>query len=475
MRDHVEVQAGRYYDSVRLMQASRRLREMAGIEDALVAMGTELNLTLLVDLGFDEHAFTDADANDLIMAVRFDDAVLAGPIDRVIEEALQGPSDEGDDTGAVDSHLIESAARSNRASVALISVPGQYAFVESMAALRSGLNVMIFSDNVAIEEEVKLKETAAELGLFVMGPDCGTSIIGGIGLGFANAVRPGPVSLVGASGTGIQQLSCLLDNAGVGIRHAWGTGSRDLSEKVGGASTLRGLAALDEDPATEVIVVVSKPPAPAVAARVTEMAKACRTPVVVAFMEPGSTLEAAARRVLEVLGQPAPTFSEWSAASVEPRSSTLRGLFSGGTLRDEARFILEPVTGPMSLVETQEGPSLVDYGDDRYTQGRAHPMIDQTVRLERLESAVDDPEVGVVLLDVVLGHGANQDPAAELAPVIESLTGAGAAVVASLCGSAGDPQGLEYQAGLLTNAGASVLVSNAAAARRAGALVGGAS
>ncbi|NNC91211.1 MAG: FdrA family protein [Acidimicrobiia bacterium] len=473
MIENITVQSGRYHDSVRLMQASQVLRNSTGVEEALVAMGTELNLSLLEDLGFDPQKFATAGPNDLIIAVRAIDEPTVASLGGLLEEALTPRTVPGGDE-LPPNHVVETAAASIGANLALISVPGRYAFVEAMSALRAGLHVMIFSDNVSIEHEVILKEEAAGRDLLVMGPDCGTSIIGGVGLGFANAVQPGSVSLVGASGTGIQQLTCLLDDAGVGIRHAWGTGSRDLSEAVGGSSTLRGLAALDADPGTEVIVVVSKPPAPEVAAAVRTAAAGCTTPVVVAFMEPGSTLESAANAVLEKLGKPPVTYSSWPVAKADRRPGFLRGYFSGGTLRDEARFILEPVVGSVSLTEASEGAWLVDYGDDEYTEGRAHPMIDQTVRLERLQSAVDDESVGIVLLDVVLGHGANPDPSAELAPVIRSLTGAGAAVVANLCGSQADPQGLQSQANQLHEAGAAVYLSNAAAAARAAELVGGA-
>ncbi len=474
MIDRITVYAGRYHDSVRLMQASQRLREASGVEEALVAMGTELNLGLLEDLHFDPQQFIDAGVNDLIVAVRAQDEASLDQLEALLDQALTARSQSDDFSGAPDLHVVETVARSIDANLALISVPGRYAFVEAMAALRAGLHVMIFSDNVSLEHEVILKETAADLDLLVMGPDCGTSIVGGVGLGFANAVQPGSVSLVGASGTGIQQLTCLLDDAGVGIRHAWGTGSRDLSETVGGSSTLRGLAALDSDPATDVIVVVSKPPAPEVAAKVRAAAAECSTPVVIAFMEPGSTLEGAADRTLEQLGKAPFDYTAWRAEQSAHRPGVLRGFFSGGTLRDEARFILEPEIGSMSLTETSDGPSLVDYGDDEYTEGRAHPMIDQTVRLERLESAIEDQSIGVVLLDVVLGYGANPDPAVELAPVLERLTQSGVAVVATLCGSKSDPQGLSYQAGLLSKAGVDVFVSNAAAARHAAGLTGGA-
>ena len=473
MIDRITIQSGLYHDSVRLMQASQALRNTTGVDQALVAMGTELNLTLLEDLRFDPQKFATAGPNDLIIAIRASDEEAIASLDQVLEEALTARTDTGS-SELPPTHVVETAAATIDANFALISVPGRYAFVEAMGALRAGMHVMVFSDNVSIEHEVLLKEEAARRDLLVMGPDCGTSIVGGIGLGFANAAQPGSVSLVGASGTGIQQLTCLLDDAGVGIRHAWGTGSRDLSEAVGASSTLRGLAALDTDPGTDVIVVVSKPPAPAVAAAVREAADGCTTPVVVAFMEPGSTLESAANSVLEQLGKPPASYSSWPVENSDHRPGVLRGYYSGGTLRDEARFIIEPITGPLSLTETDEGPWLVDYGDDEYTEGRAHPMIDQTVRLERLESAVNDDSVGVVLLDVVLGYGANPDPALELAPVIRSLTEAGAAVVANLCGSQTDPQGLEYQANQLHKAGAAVFLSNAAAATRAAELAGGA-
>ncbi len=473
MTDRITIHSGRYHDSVRLMQASQALRNIEGVDEALVAMGTELNLALLEDLRFDAGQFVGVGPNDLIVAVRVSEEVSADALDRVLDEALTaraGPAAEGD---LPPPHLIETAAAAIGGNVALISVPGRFAFVEAMHALKAGLHVMLFSDNVPLEQEVMLKEEAIARDLLVMGPDCGTSIIGGIGLGFANAVQPGEVSLIGASGTGIQQLCCLLDDAGAGIRHAWGTGSRDLSEPVGASSTLRGLDALDRDPGTSVIVVVSKPPATSVAERVRAAARACTTPVVIAFMGPGSTLEGAALEVLRALDMPAQEFSSWPAPATERRPGFLRGFYSGGTLRDEARFLVEPVIGPVSLFETDDGPSMVDYGDDRYTEGRAHPMIDQTLRIDRLESAVDDASVGVVLLDVVLGYGANPDPAAELAPVAGRLTDAGVAVVAALCGSRGDPQGRDGQARQLQEAGASVFLSNAAAATIAAGLAGG--
>jgi FdrA protein len=371
-------------------------------------------------------------------------------------------------------------------------VPGPHAFTEAMAALRAGLSVMVFSDNVPVEAEVRLKDEAAERGLLVMGPDCGTAVVGGAGLGFANAVRPGPVGVVAASGTGAQQLMCLLDGAGVGVSHCLGVGGRDLSGDVRGRSTRAALTLLAEDPATELIVLISKPPDGAVASEITAFADSLGKPVHLAFLGPGRTdITQVAAKVVGAAG------GSWSAPRSWPPPAartgpypTLRGLFAGGTLCDEAMVIASDALGPVRSniplqAEWALGPDLrsdghlmIDFGDDALTQGRPHPMIDQRTRLDRLSEEAGSP--GVLLLDVVLGHGAHPDPASELAPAIaDALSGAAGAgrdlaVVVSLCGTADDPQGVDRQAAALQAAGASVHLSNADAARTAVDLVGGA-
>jgi FdrA protein len=337
-----------------------------------------------------------------------------------------------------------------------------------MAAIEAGMHVMVFSDNVPIEHELELKTEAAKRDLLVMGPDCGTAIVGGLGLGFSNAVEPGPVAIAGASGTGIQQLCCLLDAAGVGVTHALGTGSRDLSAEIGARSTLQALEALDADAAVSVIVLISKPPEPGVANTVEEAIAGCRTPVVTALLgTAGVTLERAARQTVEILGAPWPEPPAWIPDGISGRPGALRGLFSGGTLRAEAHTIAEASLGAIDTEPGASGHWLCDFGDDRYTRGRAHPMIDPILRLEALERVVDDPETGVVLVDIVLGYGAHPDPAAGIAPFVEAGRRSGIACVVSLCGSRGDPQGRDDQARRLAEAGAEVHVSNAAAARSA--------
>ena len=371
----------------------------------------------------------------------------------------------------------------------LVSTPGRYAFLDAMDALDAGASVMVFSDNVPVAQEVRLKEAAADRGLLVMGPDCGTAIVGGVGLGFANVVRPGPVGLVAASGTGAQQVMSLLDATGTGISHCLGVGGRDLSSAVGGLSTVAALDALEADDATELIVVVSKPPADDVAQRVRARAAELTTPVVFALLGPGRPdLTMVVDGVLSRLGRAVP--ASWPVwRPIRParpgRRGFLRGFFAGGTLCDEAMVIASAVLGPIrsniplrpewALAGVPDDPlpgahTMVDFGDDGLTRGRPHPMIDPTFRLDRLAAELADPSCGVIVADVVLGHAADPDPAAGLAPVLAMAQDRGVPVVISLTGTAGDPQGLGAQADALRGAGATVLLSNAAAARFAASL-----
>ncbi len=458
MIDHVEVRRRTYHDSVRLMQASAAVQSVAGVDTALIAMATDLNTELLGDLRFGLPAETTPD--DMVIAIRVSDEAAIPAALAALESALVATPDSGGAMEAPPPRILSRAAERVDLDLALISVPGEHAYVEAADALAAGLHVMVFSDNVAVGHEVDLKRQGGERGLLVMGPDCGTAIVGGIGLGFANAVVPGPVGIAGASGTGIQQVCCLLDDAGVGIRHALGTGSRDLSAAVGGAATMQALGALDRDPGTEVIVVVSKPPAPEVAARIREAAAAASKPVVFALIGE-ETLEAAVAATLQTLGRAPHAAAEW-ITETRRRPGGLIGLFSGGTLRDEARMVIRGELG-----EIAESFSMLDLGDDEYTRGRPHPMIDQRIRLEHITDATQDEELGILLLDVVLGHGSHPDPASELAPLVEEAAGAGLGVIVSLCGTSSDPQGRNRQAAALHGAGASVYLSNAAAARAA--------
>ncbi|QBR91924.1 FdrA family protein [Nocardioides euryhalodurans] len=459
--DHVELRSA-YADSVALLQVSRDVQAVPGVATAQVAMATPLNLEVLASMGFDVPSA--ATPNDMVVAVRTaPDGDLSAALAAV--DAALAPRRPAAGGGAVESHRTTASALAEAPGLALVSVPGASAFVEAMDALDAGCDVMVFSDNVPVEQEVTLKRTAAERGRLVMGPDCGTAVVGGLGLGFANATRPGPVGIVAASGTGCQQLLALLDHAGVGVGTALGVGGRDLSAEVGGLSTTEALRRLDEDDAVELVVLVSKPPADEVATRIEEYAAGLGTPVQLALLGPGRPdLTVAAEAVLDRLGTTPPAWPVDGAAAAG-RGGRLHGLFAGGTLCEESRLIAAEAGVPSA------GSSFTDFGADDYTSGRAHPMIDPTLRLEHLRQVAADPGTGVVLLDVVLGHGADPDPAATLAPAI---TGLDVPVVVTVVGTGLDPQDRDRQVGALVAAGAEVHLSNATATRRAVELAGGA-
>ena len=486
MGEHVELRHGIYRDSVVLMQVSQAVASCGGVTAAIVAMATPLNIEVYERLGFDLAEVARATPNDLLVAIKGEESALQGAAAE-LERQLAPPVGEAQGFGTAPPPRTVASALRRGGSLALISVPGQNAFVEAMDAIQAGVSVMLFSDNISVDQEIALKDEAARHDVLVMGPDCGTAVVGGLGLGFANALRPGPVGIVAASGTGAQEVTCLLDADDVGVTAVLGVGGRDLSQAVGGRSTLAAMKLLDEHERTEFVVVLSKPPDPAVAERVRAAAGGMKTPSLVAFVGRGEEdLAAATARVLTALGRKSTPPPEWTAPyDRSPRAGFVRGLFSGGTLCDEAMAIAADALGPIASNTPLEpdwalgadlrapGHLMIDFGDDRLTTGRPHPMIDQTLRLERIAAEGADPACAVLLLDVVLGYGAHPDPAYELAPAITAARerartrGRDLAVVVSLVGSRSDPQGRDATAKALAAAGASVHLSNAAAARTA--------
>jgi FdrA protein len=478
----VRVLPNRYADSVRLMSVARDVRAMDGVDGCEIAMGTPANLEALAALG----AHAESGPADLVIAVEAADGLGEDALGAA-ERALASPAGAGPAAaGSAPPRSLASAAREGGdAGLALISVPGEYATLAAHQALTAGLDVLLFSDHVGVADEVELKRRALERGRLVMGPGCGTAMLDGIGLGFANVVARGPVGIVAAAGTGAQEAACLVDEAGVGVSQIIGVGGRDLSGEVGGLMFREGMRRLADDDETETLLLVSKPPARAVVRALGDAVPPDKR-VVATFVGPSvqdapfevhQTLEAGA---LAAANAARPAVDELERTIDERRAGiaggSVLGLFSGGTLAEEAATILEDALGPVAREQDGDGPladghTVLDLGDERYTRGRPHPMVDPELRIELLERAAHEEGLGCVILDVVLGHGAHRDPAGALAPALEPLAGA-LPVVARVCGTRGDPQDRDKQEQHLRDAGVVVAPSNASAARLAARAVG---
>lgn len=506
-----------YYDSITLLSVAQAAKNLPGVEDVGAVMATEANRELLHNSDLLPVAFLakqekPPSPEDLLIVIRAIDEIHAEKALAVAEERLTSRgerivSGSGGATALPVRSLEKALRRDENANLAVISVAGEYAWLEAEQALRHGLHVFLFSDNVSIEHEQRLKALAVSKGLLLMGPDCGTSIINGIGLAFSNVVPRGSIGIVGASGTGMQQLMCLIAAAGQGVSQAIGTGGRDLSEAIGGVMMRSGLDLLANDPQTEVIVLVSKPPAERVAHEILAAAQLDK-PVVVVFLGTAPERFAAmagkaylARTLLEG-AELAVSLAGGDRYRVPGRDSLrrdkerlleeyiklvpaqryIRALYSGGTLCDEAMLLLSERLGAitsniplrpewaLSPDEVFRGHTALDLGSDEFTHGHPHPMIDPTLRLQYLARAAEDPETAVILLDIVLGFCAHPNPAAVYAPAITQAraraAGAGRSlpVIISLCGTEGDPQHLSMQRTALESAGAFVYESNVAAA-----------
>lgn len=482
-----------YRDSVELMSIAATIEQGEGVIRAGLLMGTAANLGVLAAAGLLTDLARKPTPKDLVLAV-------AGADDAAVDEAIalaERLLTEGAGTAPVLGQAVEervattiaeASAESGRLSLALVSTAGEYATAEALKALKRGLHVFLFSDNVPVADEMELKHLAIRKGLLLMGPDCGTAILDGVALGFANVVRRGSVGIVAAAGTGLQEVATLIDRGGAGISQAIGVGGRDLSSEVGGLMMRAGIERLVGDEATEVIVLVSKPPAADVARAVLHAVEACPKPVVVCFLggdaapvdQAGGrfapTLTDAAREALGLVGVRGDS-AIVSLPAVDVPSTLaqhVRGLYTGGTLASEARLVLD-----REFADGTFSWDITDLGADEYTVGRPHPMIDPRLRSDLIEQAGRDAAVGVVLLDVVLGHGAHADPAGALAPAVDAARraakddGRRVVFVASVCGTDNDPQDRRNQEQSLRDSGVLLAPTNATAARLAASLASG--
>lgn len=508
-----ELRRSAYYDSIVLMQLRASLAALPNVVDAGVMMGTPANLELLAQSDLlspevDAPEVRDIRPDDLIITVKaLDEASARAALAQV--DALLTRRRSALQQDYRPQSLETAATQLSDASWVLVSVAGRYAAGVARAALDLGKHVFLFSDNVSIEDEISLKELASARGLLVMGPDCGTAIINGIGLGFANGVRRGPIGVVAAAGTGLQHVTARIHQLGGGLTHGIGTGGRDLTEQVGAVTFRQAIDVLARDPETRVITLVSKPPAPRVAEEMLALARLAPKPVVVNFIGRAASarqidnltfatgLDDAARLAVDLANlTPLPPSPVDRRGGIEggkfaPGQRYLRGLFSGGTLAYEAQYLLQDylprvwANAPLDKGNripnalTSREHTIIDLGEDEFTVGRLHPMMDNELRIRRLDQEAADPETAVIMLDVVLGYGSHPDPGGELAPAIAKARAAAQAdgryleIVAVVTGTDEDPQGLASQIEQLRNAGAWVDTNNEATIRYAGQLVRG--
>lgn len=492
-----------YYDSVFLMGVSKRISDVSGMSQNAVLMASEANKRLLHDLGFRDKRIEDAHPNDLIIAVAAESQEIIDLVLSNVDKYLQGGVQKEKTSNP--HSLEEGLAQKPEFNLAVISIPGEYAAREAQKALRSGLNVFLFSDNVTLEDELALKQLAQQKNLFMMGPDCGTSLIGGVGIGFANAVRKGPIGVIGASGTGLQEFTSMVHNAGSGISHAIGTGGRDLTDQIGGLTTISALEALENDRETRVIAVISKPPGQKALNILTDRFKSLQKPLIACFLgtqeDTGTeyqsfhrahVIDEAVRVALSLVGVNTAEFNTNIPSSYLERiphektswnvkQNSLRGLFAGGTfcyqsqqiLKDAGIFVYSnsPINARYTLKKQNHNVNhtLIDMGADEYTLGKPHPMIDGTLRKHRIISESRDAHIAILLLDFILGYNASMDPVGELLGAVQiarenvKKKGGNLTIVASVCGTDRDPQDLNTQVNMLEEAGVFTFRSNALA------------
>jgi FdrA protein len=506
----VEVRKNAYYDSVALMLITKEIKKMAGVKEVIVGMGTELNKELAQNLSLSNMEISGLTPNDFFIAAGLANETENNleTIIKKVDELLNSKKDES--ALEYKPNTLKAAVNySKSANMAVISLPGKYAGDEVLKALNSNLHVMLFSDNISIEEEIQFKKLGRDKGLLVMGPDCGTAIINGVPLCFANVVKRGDIGVVGASGTGTQEVTVIIDKLGGGVSQVIGTGGRDLKSEIGGIMMIEGFKALIDDPATKVIVLISKPPAKEVAEKILNMIKSTNKPVVVNFIggdrvqieNNGAyacvSLEDAAHKAVSLSrGEAARDFTGFSQPEDEINKLVsselskfkggqkyLRALYTGGTLADEAMKLLSrsgyqiysniPLSPELKLKDIHKSVkhTCIDLGDDDFTLGKPHPMIDPIGRVERLPKEAVDDEVAIVLMDFVLGYGSNMDPAEEMLPyIIEAkksmaFRGKYLCVIGYICGTENDPQDFSGQKRKLENAGVILMPSNAQAVK----------
>ena len=513
MSTGVTIKKNSYFDSVFLMQVAKAISDEPGIDQAIALMGTENNKAVLIKMGVKEKEIDSVSSNDVVIFIKGSKSQVDLVLDNIDRWFTRKTT-----SLKTKVHTLDKALKTQpKANLAVISVPGRYAAGEAQKALDKGLNIFLFSDNVSVKEELSLKQYADQKGLLVMGPDCGTAIIAGVSIGFANSIRRGKIGVVGVTGTGLQEFTSLIHQAGLGISHAIGTGSRDLSDEIGGLSAFKALELLEGDPETELIVLISKPPGLKTLDSLVKRLNRCSKPVVTCILgtrqfrnklklkqsivSTDTIAEAAIKAAAIAKGKsiklPGISVTNYLGRIKKEKKLLatnqryLRGIFAGGTFCYQAQQLMAagglkihsnvPLTGMIKLTDptTSIANSMVDMGEDYFTQSSPHPMIDSRLSKQRIIKEAHDPEVAVILLDFILGFMSSENPAGELAPAIieakqiRKNDGGHLIFIASVCGTDLDIQNLKEQLNTLEEIGVIVMPSSAHAALLALEVVGG--
>lgn len=501
------IKSNNYMDSVFLMKTGKAVGALDGVKKAVAVMGTDLNKTVLREFGALNAETEAAGTNDLIVAVDADEDVMAA-VEECLAGLLNAKKPASGSTAQQYVSVEQAAAADPELNLAVISLPGDFAAYEGIKALKAGMHVFMFSDNVPLEDELEMKRIGREKGLLVMGPGAGTAIIDNISIGLMSKVRRKHIGIVAASGSGLQEVAMLVHNWGEGISQAIGTGGSDLSKEVGGSTMLMGMDILKNDPDTDVIVLISKPPHPDTMAKMFAAVKTMGKPVVIFFLGGkasdveasgaycAKTLEEAASMAVALARGETPEKGDYvasvceellplakaEAAKLTGGQKYLRGLFCGGTHSEEAVMLLQEMIsdlysninfGHVTMMENRHVSTkncLVDMGDEEFTVGKPHPVMDPSILNDRLVQEGSDPDTAILLFDLLLGYGVHEDPAGTIADSLRQIRekteaeGRHICMIASICGTDLDPQDYQKQKKTLEDLGVIVLESNGRAA-----------
>lgn len=485
-----------YQDSINLMLLTNEINTLKDVTKCSIMMGTEANKDIFKNSGLLTEKVLSAAPSDMVIVVDTENEDVIKEVLTETDKFLNDLVVKKKKNNVENATTLEAALEEMPdANLALFSIPGEYASDEIEKALDKGLNVFSFSDNIPLEDEVRLKKKAKEKGLLLMGPDCGTGIISSIPIAFTNVIRPGNIGIVGASGTGIQEVTTIIHRLGGGVVHAIGTGGRDLNQDVNGITMRDAIVALENHDPTDVIVVISKPPSKKVRNEIVELLHSVTKPVVAIFLgeKPdhhegdvylAHTLEETARIAVDLANNRdiKPNYQEninYEVITPLAKEKTVKGLYSGGTLAAEAGMLISEALELGGLIKKEgyilnaNGYEVIDLGDDMYTQGKPHPMIDPEVRIAKIKEYAKDENTGVILLDCVLGYGSHPSMAGALSNVIKESVqvakenGRELYFVATVCGTEQDPQSYEESVKILKECGVLVQDSNAKAVRLA--------